>query len=61
MGEAKRRKDLGLSPRDNKNPNKEMINSNQINKTLNKYPYLPFVLGFLVLGILIFDLVNYYS
>jgi len=32
-----------------------------LNKILNKYPYLPFILGFSLLGILIIDLVNYYK
>jgi len=34
---------------------------NQLNKILNKYPYLPFILGFSLLAILIIDLVNYYK
>ena len=59
MGEAKRREELGLPPREKK---KEIKTSkNQLNKILNKYPYLPFILGFLLLAILIIDLVNYYK
>ena len=59
MGEAKRREELGLPPREKikkKEPSK-----NQLNKILNKYPYLPFILGFSLLAILIIDLVNYYK
>ena len=58
MGEAKRREELGLPPREKK---KEKQTSNQLNKILNKYPYLPFILGFSLLAILIIDLVNYYK
>ncbi len=59
MGEAKRRVELGLPPREKK---KEKITSeNQLNKVLNKYPYLPYILGFSLLSILIIDLVNYYK
>ena len=58
MGEAKRREELGLPPREKK---KEKISKNQLNKILNKYPYLPFILGFSLLAILITDLVNYYK
>ena len=59
MGEAKRREDLGLPPREKKKEKK--ISKNQLNKILNKYPYLPFILGFSLLAILIIDLVNYYK
>ncbi len=59
MGEAKRREELGLQPREKKKEKKTSIN--QLNKILNKYPYLPFILGFLLLAILIIDLVNYYK
>ena len=59
MGEAKRREELGLAPRKNKKKNK--ASKNQINKILNKYPYLPFILGFSLLAILVVDLVNYYK
>ena len=59
MGEAKRREELGLPPREKK---KEKHKSqNKLNKILNKYPYLPFILGFSLLGILIIDLVNFYK
>ena len=59
MGEAKRREELGLPPREKK---KEIQRSkNYLNKILNKYPYLPFILGFSLLAILITDLVNYYK
>ena len=44
MGEAKRREELGLPPREKKKKNQ--TSKNQLNKILNKYPYLPFILGF---------------
>ena len=59
MGEAKRREELGLPPREKKKGKK--TSKNQLNKILNKYPYLPFILGFSLLAILIIDLVNYYK
>ena len=59
MGEAKRRKEMGLPPRVKKISNNE--SKNKINQILNKYPYLPFILGFSLLTILIVDLVNYYK
>ena len=59
MGEAKRREDLGLPPREKKKEKK--TSNNQFNKILNKYPYLPIILGFSLLTILIIDLVNYYK
>ena len=59
MGEAKRREDLGLPPRENKKEKQK--SKNQLNKILNKYPYLPFILGFSLLAILIIDLVNFYQ
>ena len=60
MGEAKRREELGLPPREKKKE-KGQTSKNQLNKILNKYPYLPFILGFSLLAILIIDLVNYYK
>ena len=59
MGEAKRRKDMGLQPREKKINNKE--SKVNFNETLNKFPYLPYILGFSLLAILIIDLVNYYK
>ena len=59
MGEAKRRQELGLQPREKKM--EKQTSKNQLNKILNKYPYLPFILGFSLLAILIIDLVNYYK
>ena len=60
MGEAKRREELGIPPRVriNKEPK---VKGNKLNKVLNKYPYLPFIVGFFLLSILILDLVNYYK
>ena len=59
MGEAKRREELGLPPREKKNEKQK--SKNQLNKILNKYPYLPFILGFSLLAILIVDLIYYYK
>ena len=59
MGEAKRREELGLPPREKKK--EKEISKKQLNQILNKYPYLPFILGFSLLAILIIDLVNYYK
>ena len=59
MGEAKRREELGLPPREMKKD--KQTSKNQLNKILNKFPYLPFILGFALLAILIIDLVNYYK
>ena len=59
MGEAKRMEELGLTPREKKK--QKQTSKNQLNKILNKYPYLPFILGFSLLAILIIDLVNYYK
>ncbi len=59
MGEAKRREELGLPPREKKvAKNDSKINLNQI---LNKYPFAPYILGISLLVILIIDLVNYYK
>ena len=59
MGEAKRRDELGLPPREKKE--ERTTSKNKLNEILNKYPYLPFILGFSLLAILIIDLVNYYK
>ena len=59
MGEAKRREELGLPPREKKK--EKQISKNQLNKILNKYPYLPFIFGLSLLAILITDLVNFYK
>ena len=59
MGEAKRREELGLPPREK--IKKKNTSKNQLNKILNKYPYLPFILGFSLLALLIIDLVNFYK
>ena len=59
MGEAKRREELGLPPREKKK--KKQTSKIQLNNILNKFPYLPFILGFSLLAILIIDLVNYYK
>ena len=61
MGEAKRREKLGLPPREIKSIKKEIKSTSNLNKILNKYPYLPYIFGISLLLILIFDLINYYS
>ena len=59
MGEAKRREELGLPPREKKIIKSE--SKNKLNKFLNKYPYFPYILGISILTILIIDLINYYK
>ena len=59
MGEAKRREELGLPPREKKIV--KNVSKNKLNEILNKYPYFPYILGISVLIILILDLVNYYK
>ena len=39
MGEAKRREELGLPPREKKK--EKQTSKNQLNKILNNYPFLP--------------------
>ena len=59
MGEAKRREELGLPPREKKVVKSASIN--KLNQILNKYPYFPYILGISVLTILVIDLINYYK
>ena len=59
MGEAKRREELGLPPREKKVV--KSSSNNKLNQILNKYPYFPYILGIFVLTILVIDLVNYYK
>ena len=59
MGEAKRREELGLPPREKKVVQKD--SKNTLNQILNKYPYFPYILGLSLFSILIIDLVNYYK
>ena len=59
MGEAKRREELGLPPREKKVVKSD--SKNKLNQILNKYPYFPYILGISVLTILVIDLVNYYK
>ena len=59
MGEAKRREELGLPPRAKKVVKKE--SENNLNQILNKYPYLPYIIGISLLVILVIDLINYYK
>ena len=60
MGEAKRRRDLGLPPREKKII-KDEKNAGFITNLSAKYPFLPFILGGVLLTVLIVDLVNYYK
>ena len=60
MGEAKRRKELGLPPREKK-LKQEIKKAGFISKLSAKYPLLPFILGGVLLTVLIVDLVNYYK
>ncbi len=60
MVEAKRRKDLGLPPREKKIKKDEM-KAGFISNLSAKYPFLPFILGGVLLIVLIVDLVNYYK
>ena len=59
MGEAKRREELGLPPREKKVVKKD--SKSNLNQILNKYPYFPYILGISLLTILIIDLFNYYK
>ena len=59
MGEAKRREDLGLPPREKKIDKKK--SKNKLNEILNKYPYFPYILGISLLIVLVVDLINYYK
>ena len=59
MGEAKRRKELGLPPREKKK--REENKAGFVSNLSAKYPFLPFILGGLLLTVLIVDLVNYYK
>ena len=61
MGEAKRREQLGIPPREIKSIKKDKGSTSKLNQILNKYPFLPYIFGISLLLILILDLVNYYS
>ena len=60
MGEAKRRRILGLTPRENKQTSK-LNKISKFNASLSKYPFLPYIIGIAVFTILIIDLINYYK
>ena len=60
MGEAKRRKELGLPPRQKKRKADEQ-KASLISNISAKYPLLPFILGGVILTVLIVDLINYYK
>ena len=59
MGEAKRREQLGLPPREKKIV--KSTSKKNLNRILNKYPYFPYILGISLLAFLVIDLVNYYK
>ena len=59
MGEAKRREELGLPPREKKVAKND--SKSNLNQILNKYPFAPYILGISLFTILIIDLVNYYK
>ena len=59
MGEAKRREELGLTPREKKVVKSD--SKNKLNQILNKYPFAPYILGISLITILIIDLINYYK
>jgi len=61
MGEAKRREKLGLPPREIKSTEKDIKPTSKLNQILNKYPFLPYILGISLLLVLILDLINYYN
>ena len=61
MGEAKRREKLGLPPREINSTKEVTKSTGKLNQILNKYPFLPYILGISLLLILILDLINYYS
>ena len=60
MGEAKRREELGIPPRV-KIKNDAKTNENKLYSVLNRYPFLPFIIGIILITILIVDLVNFYN
>ena len=61
MGEAKRRKKLGLPPRDIKLTKKQINSTSKLNQILNKYPFLPYIFGIVLITILIIDLIKFYN
>ncbi len=60
MGEAKRRREQGLPPRQKKRK-ADKQKATLISNISAKYPFLPFILGGVILTVLIVDLVNYYK
>ena len=67
MGEAKRRKDLGLPPREKEFALPEFSKDEvkqKVRKTLNKYPIIPFFFygfGIFILLFSVFSLIKYYK
>ena len=67
MGEAKRRKDLGLPPREKEigfpEFNKEKIQK-KVRNTLYKYPIIPFIfygVAIIILFVGVFSVLKYYK
>ena len=67
MGEAKRRKELGLKPREKsikiKTFDKKIVQE-KVRNTLYKYPIIPFIfyaLAILILILGIINVINYYK
>ena len=67
MGEAKRRRDLGLPPREKEFTlpkfNKEVVRE-KVRKTLYKYPIIPFLFyGFAIIILIVgvFSVIKYYK
>ena len=67
MGEAKRRKDLGLPPREKQFQlpefNKEKVKQ-KVRNTLYKYPIIPFIfygIAILILFVGVFSVIKYYK
>ena len=61
MGEAKRRKEMGLPPKKNKKIREKNFSKNSLNTILTKYPLMPYILGISLLIVLIIDLINFYN
>ena len=61
MGEAKRREKLGLPPREIKSTKKHIKSTSKLNQILNKYPFLPYIFGIVLITILIIDLIKFYN
>ena len=61
MGEAKRRKTLGLPPRKKNLAQENNYKTSKLNQILNKFPFLPYIFGISLLLFLVFDLISFYK